>query len=38
MRLVPIGFFVSVATGIVFRLIWLEDIEYRDDEGCQIQV
>jgi hypothetical protein len=28
-----IGLFVSVATGIVFRLIWLEDMEYKGDEA-----
>src|SRR5215469_13898723 len=28
-----IGLFVSVAVGIVYRLIWLQDIEYKDDEA-----
>jgi hypothetical protein len=28
-----IGLFVSVAIGIVFRLIWLEDMEYKGDEA-----
>src|SRR5260370_16555571 len=28
-----IGLFVTVAIGIVFRLIWLEDMEYKGDEA-----
>src|SRR5262245_25731095 len=28
-----IGCFVAVAAGIVFRLIWLEDIEFKSDEA-----
>src|SRR5262249_4320399 len=28
-----IGLFVSVAVGIIFRLIWLQDIEYKEDEA-----
>jgi hypothetical protein len=28
-----IGFFVAVAAGIVFRLVWLEDIEFKRDEA-----
>jgi hypothetical protein len=28
-----IGYFLAIAAGIVFRLIWLEDIEFKDDEA-----
>ena len=27
------GLFVSVAAGVIYRLIWLQDIEYKEDEA-----
>ena len=28
-----IGLFVSVAAGVIYRLIWLQDMEYKEDEA-----
>jgi hypothetical protein len=28
-----IGLFISVAAGVIYRLIWLQDMEYKGDEA-----
>src|SRR5579863_4373787 len=32
-----IGLAVSIAVGIVFRLIWLSDMEYKQDEAWTVE-
>jgi len=28
-----IALFISVAAGVIYRLIWLKDMEYKEDEA-----